>query len=158
MSEVALWLCVVCLHDLMLSCISHCTTALLIFAVEFAIIGGNDNNGVPAFAVDYDTGVVSVASVLDYTKSPQLISFVLQVTDNNTANYTVLPGDTLFTTVTITAKVVVLCDLSALCWISECVRHLLDHLRVASTGSGVRPCHKRDGSVTLRSRNISVHN
>jgi hypothetical protein len=55
--------------------------------VTFAIVGGNDNGGAPAFRINATTGVVYTASLHDYEGTPRQYLVNISLTDDSTALY-----------------------------------------------------------------------
>jgi hypothetical protein len=56
-------------------------------AVSFAIIGGNDNGGQPAFGIGLYSGVLFVASEHSYETTPLFYRLLIAFTDDGTAPY-----------------------------------------------------------------------
>jgi hypothetical protein len=67
--------------------------------VTFAIVGGNDNLGSPAFRINASTGVVYTASLHDYEGTPRSYPVNISITDDSTALYGVRGNLTTYTIV-----------------------------------------------------------
>ena len=55
--------------------------AVLAFAATYAIVGGNDNDGLPAFDIDPHTGLITLHSYHNFERSPRFYSLNLSITD-----------------------------------------------------------------------------
>ncbi len=66
---------------------SRCVPSPPRASVSFAIVGGNDNGGAPAFRINATTGVVYTASLHDYEGTPRQYLVNISLTDDSTALY-----------------------------------------------------------------------